>query len=43
MKTYLLKRLGYMLLILVLVSIFSFIVIQLPPGDYVSAYVARIE
>ncbi len=43
MKTYLLKRFGYMLLILFLVSIFSFIVIQLPPGDYVTAYVARIQ
>lgn len=32
-----------MLLILLLVSIFSFIVIQLPPGDYVSAYVSRIQ
>ena len=43
MKTYLLKRLGYMLLILLLVSIFSFIIIQLPPGDYVTAYISRIE
>ena len=32
-----------MLLILFLVSVFSFIVIQLPPGDYVSAYVSRIQ
>ena len=43
MKTYILKRFGYMLLILFLVSVFSFIVIQLPPGDYVSAYISRIE
>ncbi len=43
MKTYLMKRLGLMLLILFFVSIFSFIIIQLPPGDYVSAYVARIQ
>lgn len=43
MKTYLLKRFGYMLLILLLVSIFSFIIIQLPPGDYVTAYVARVQ
>ena len=43
MKTYLLKRFGFMLLILFLVSVFSFIVIQLPPGDYVSAYVSRIQ
>lgn len=43
MKSYVLRRLGYMVLTLVLVSIFSFIVIQLPPGDYVSAYISRIQ
>lgn len=32
-----------MVLTLALVSIFAFIVIQLPPGDYVSAYIARIQ
>lgn len=43
MKGYILRRVGYMILTLFLVSIFAFIVIQLPPGDYVSAYIARIE
>lgn len=42
MKAYIIRRLGFMVLLLFLVSIFSFIVIQLPPGDYVSAYVSRI-
>lgn len=42
MKSYILKRLLYMVLLLFLISIFAFIVIQLPPGDYVSAYVARM-
>lgn len=35
MAEYLLKRLGFMFLILILISIVSFIVIQLPPGDYI--------
>lgn len=43
MKAYVIRRVGYMILTLFLVSVFSFIVIQLPPGDYVSAYVARIQ
>lgn len=43
MKSYILRRLGYMVLLMALVSVFSFIIIQLPPGDYVSAYVARIS
>lgn len=43
MKTYIIRRIGYMVFLLVLVSIFSFIVIQLPPGDYVSAYISRIQ
>lgn len=32
-----------MVLLLALVSVFSFIVIQLPPGDYISAYISRIQ
>ncbi|NLB89838.1 MAG: ABC transporter permease [Clostridiales bacterium] len=43
MKAYIVRRLGYMVLLMLLVSIFSFIVIQLPPGDYVSAYISRVE
>lgn len=43
MAEYLLKRLGFMFLILILISIVSFIVIQLPPGDYISSYVAQLS
>jgi peptide/nickel transport system permease protein len=43
MKTYLLRRFIYMLVLLFTVSLFSFILIQLPPGDYVSAYIARLQ
>lgn len=43
MKAYMLRRLGYMILTLFLVSVFAFIVIQLPPGDYVSAYISKIQ
>ncbi|MEG0901182.1 MAG: ABC transporter permease, partial [Clostridia bacterium] len=43
MKAYILRRLGYMVLLMALVSVFSFVIIQLPPGDYVSAYVARVS
>ena len=43
MKSYMLRRLAYMILLMILVSVFSFIIIQLPPGDYATAYVARIS
>ena len=42
MKAYILKRLFYAFILMILISIFSFIIIQLPPGDYVSAYVSRL-
>jgi len=40
---YILRRLGYMLMILVVVSVVGFIIIQLPPGDYLSTYIMRLE
>lgn len=43
MKSYLLQRLFYMIFLLWMVSVVSFVVIQLPPGDYLSTYIARIE
>jgi peptide/nickel transport system permease protein len=42
MVRYLLRRLLYMIVILVLVSVVSFVVIQLPPGDYISSYVTQL-
>ena len=43
MKTYVFQRFIYMLFLLWMVSVVTFIVIQLPPGDYLSTYIARLE
>jgi peptide/nickel transport system permease protein len=40
MLTFMIRRLGYMLVTLILVSILTFVIIQLPPGDYLSSMVA---
>lgn len=39
MKKYLARRLVYMVFMLVAITVTAFIVIQLPPGDYLSTYV----
>ena len=43
MLFYVIRRLLYMVIILFLLSVVAFTIIQLPPGDYVSAYVAELE
>ena len=43
MKTYVFQRFIYMAFLLWMVSVVIFIVIQLPPGDYLSTYIARLE
>jgi len=43
MIRYIIKRTGSMLLTLLVVSALVFIVIQLPPGDYLSTYIAELE
>lgn len=43
MVNYLIRRVLYMILLLFLVSIVAFIVIQLPPGDFLSTYIAQLE
>jgi len=43
MLRYIVQRLIYMLLVLWLISIATFIIIQLPPGDYLSTVIARLE
>jgi peptide/nickel transport system permease protein len=43
MGVYLLKRFLYMIIVLVLVSFVSFIVIQLPPGDYLTSYMMQLR
>jgi peptide/nickel transport system permease protein len=40
---YILKRLTWGALVLLFVSFFSFLIIQLPPGDYLSSYISRLE
>ncbi len=43
MKNYLFKRFVYMVFLLWLVSVVTFIVIELPPGDYLSTYIILLE
>ena len=40
---YILRRIGLMIPTLILISIISFGVIQLPPGDFLSSYVAQLS
>ena len=39
MTKYILRRFGYMLVLLLLVSFVAFFLVQLPPGDYVTTYI----
>ncbi len=43
MTQFIIRRIGFIAIVLVLVSIVSFIIIQLPPGDWLSAYVAALR
>lgn len=43
MLRYLFQRFIYMLVVLWMVSIATFVIIQLPPGDYLSSYISRLE
>ncbi len=43
MLPYIIRRLGYMVILLLVISVVGFAIIQLPPGDYVSSYVASLE
>lgn len=43
MKTYLLRRFLYMVILLFAVSAFSFFLVDLPPGDYLTSYVASLR
>jgi len=43
LAAYFIRRTVYAILLTFLVSVLAFIVIQLPPGDYASTYVARIS
>ncbi len=43
MLLYILKRIGIMIPTLIVISMISFAVIQLPPGDYLTSYVAGLR
>lgn len=43
MIRYIVKRLVLMIPMIIVISIVSFIIIQLPPGDYLTTYVARLS
>ena len=42
MRDFLLRRVGLAILNLVMISIVSFVIIQLPPGDFLTTYVASL-
>lgn len=43
MLSYIFRRLLYMVLILILVSMIAFIMIDLPPGSYIDTHIAELE
>ena len=43
MTRYLLRRIIYLIVLLFLLSFASFVIIQLPPGDYLTTYIASLE
>ncbi len=43
MLSYIIRRILYMIPTLVLVSVVSFVLIQLPPGDYVTTWIAELQ
>lgn len=43
MKSYLARRFLYMVVLLLAVSVFSFVLIDLPPGDYLTSYITRLQ
>ena len=42
MLKYVIKRILWMIPILILISFFSFVIIQLPPGDYLTSYISSL-
>jgi len=42
MVMYFLRRLGLALVTCVFISVLSFVIIRLPPGDFVDAYIANL-
>lgn len=43
MKEYIIQRILYMCVVLIFVSILSFVIIQLPPGDFLTSYILELK
>ena len=43
MAQFIIRRLGFIAIVLALVSIISFIIIQLPPGDFLTQYLNNLR
>ncbi|MQY69918.1 MAG: ABC transporter permease subunit [Firmicutes bacterium] len=43
MLSYIIRRLIYMIFTLLAVSVVAFIIIQLPPGDYLTSYIMKLQ
>lgn len=43
MLMFLVRRFSFMIVTLAVVSVVSFVIIQLPPGDFLTSYVSRLE
>jgi len=43
MLVYIARRVLYMIPTLIIISVISFIIIQLPPGDYLTSYIAQLS
>ena len=43
MLSYILRRFLYMIIILLVISVVAFIIIQLPPGDYLTSYIMELR
>ena len=43
MFSYIMRRLGYMVITMVIISVLGYIIIELPPGSYVDAEISRLR
>ncbi len=43
MVDYLIRRFFFMIITVMIISVVAFVLIQLPPGDYLSTYIAQLE
>ena len=43
MSRYLVRRFLYVIVVLWIVSVVSFLIIQLPPGDYLTSYIMQLQ